>query len=252
MNLSRLIIDRINPPYRITDEPDIRVHNPEIELIDINEYRFKIITSKNSRTNKDEIYQDCEKLAVVLKTLEPYVDVFSRRLYTFEIYEDEDNRAHGFVDESEQRLLLNKEYINMSIHELGHILDISQKHSSHVGFQNIYETYKNTYDILKQYQELIDERYERYLLQPREVFARLFQQYYLNNLETDKLFQNIEIDVAEIVAIAVYKQNTELLNEYFDKKFIELYQKTERFQQSITDALYNLGTETHKKDGLML
>ena len=57
--MKRTILDRIrdiiNPPYLIDDSPEIKVYNPKVELVDIDEYRFKIITSKNSNTNIEDI-----------------------------------------------------------------------------------------------------------------------------------------------------------------------------------------------------
>ena len=50
--MKRTILDRIrdiiNPPYLIDDSPEIKIYNPRVELVDIDEYRFKIITSKNA------------------------------------------------------------------------------------------------------------------------------------------------------------------------------------------------------------
>lgn len=46
MNLINQFINRINPPYNIDDNPEIKIYNPKITLIDKDEYRYKIITSK--------------------------------------------------------------------------------------------------------------------------------------------------------------------------------------------------------------
>ena len=220
--MKRTILDRIrdiiNPPYLIDDSPEIKVYNPRVELVDIDEYRFKIITSKNSNTNIADIKKQCEVLANILSTLEPYVDVFQRRIYTIEIYEAENSDGqHGYVDDKNKRLTLNKDYLNMATHEFGHIID---NHSNDPEFSSIKELYKNNYNELREINKT-NHTYERYILQNNEIFARLFQQYYLNNFKLPDDFKNIEIDTGEEVAINVYNNNKEIINEYFDNQFLK-------------------------------
>ena len=76
MNIINQLINILNPPYEIEDNPEIKIYNPKITLIDKDEYRYKIITSKNDKIDFDQIHEDCEELTEILKTLEPYVDVF--------------------------------------------------------------------------------------------------------------------------------------------------------------------------------
>ena len=59
-----------------------------------------------------------------------------------------------------------------------------------------------------------------------------FQQYYLNNFKLPDDFKNIEIDTGEEVAINVYNNNKEIINEYFDNQFHEIYNKTERYYET--------------------
>lgn len=46
MNIINQLINILNPPYEIEDNPEIKIYNPKITLIDKDEYRYKIITSK--------------------------------------------------------------------------------------------------------------------------------------------------------------------------------------------------------------
>lgn len=140
MNIINQLINILNPPYEIEDNPEIKIYNPKITLIDKDEYRYKIITSKNDKIDFDQIHEDCEELTEILKTLEPYVDVFKRRRYDLELYKDDNTDYHGFVDENSKRFCVNINCISMAIHELGHIID--KTHSTNTEFKPLIEQYK--------------------------------------------------------------------------------------------------------------
>lgn len=239
MNLINQFINRINPPYKIEDNPEIKIYNPKITLIDKDEYRYKIITRKNDKIDFDQIHEDCEELTEILKTLEPYVDVFKRRRYDFELYDHRNKNYHGFVDNKLKKLSVNMKCISMAIHELGHIID--KGHSTNTEFSPLIEIYKKTNEDMKNekiinYSE-ISSNYEQYILKNREIFARLFQQYYLTNFNVSERFQKIEIDIGEEIAMKMYEQHRTEIEEYFDKEFIKIYEKTDRYHVQLSEDL---------------
>ena len=206
------------------------------------EYRYKIITSKNDKIDFDQINEDCEELTEILKTLEPYVDIFKRRRYDLELYKDDNTDLHGFVDHKAKRLCVNMNCISMATHELGHVIDIT--HSANTEFRPLIENYKKTYEKMKN-EDLVNYSetssiYEQYIFMNREIFARLFQQYYLNNFDVSERFQKIEIDIGEEIAMNMYEQHRTEIEEYFDKQFINIYTNTARHHAQVSEQLLEL------------
>lgn len=86
----------------------------------------------------------------------------------------------------------------------------------------------------------ISSNYEQYILKNREIFARLFQQYYLNNFNVSERFQKIEIDIGEEIAMKMYEQHRTEIEEYFDKEFIKIYENTARYHVQLSEDLLEL------------
>ena len=233
MKLINDIINLINAPYFITDDPYIEVFNPRITILEGGEYQYKIITErKNHNQTLDTIKDELPTITQMLHNIEPYDDVFKNRKYVIEIYEDNELSQNGSVDYQAKKLAMNKDCLHMTTHELGHVIDIPNIEMDYSDFDEIAELYKKEISIKlanKNQQEQYDHYYINYIAEPKEIFARMFQRYYIENFEVPDKYQRIDMDIGEIVAKTIYDKHTDMVTKYYDVHFPEIYEKTHRY-----------------------
>ena len=148
--------------------------------------------------------------------------------------------------ESEPHMRIDEKKLYSLIHELGHLLDFEDSRTGKRWSENkeiftitglyneIYKEYKNdlileikneilnnneTLDeesIHNEVMEFLKREESDYIVEPKEIFARMFDKYYRENFQLTPAFTKPNIEVLDIINQEMYQRNKEVIIQYME------------------------------------